>query len=140
MDRNHWRQLAEDRVEDARCLLDVGRWSAAYHLAGYAVECGLKACILAYIATNPEIIFRERRYSEGCWTHDIEELVKAAGLRFTRDTDVAANRLLGINWEYAKAWKEISRYQEKTEFDARRLYEAVTDDVNGVLPWVKARW
>ena len=34
-------QLAEDRILDAASLLAVGRWSGAYYLAGYAVECGL---------------------------------------------------------------------------------------------------
>ncbi len=43
------RQLAEDRLRDAAALLAAGQFSGAYYLAGYAVECGLKACILAHI-------------------------------------------------------------------------------------------
>ncbi len=31
-------------MRDAEVLLDAGQWSGAYYLAGYAVECGLKAC------------------------------------------------------------------------------------------------
>jgi hypothetical protein len=42
------RQLSEDRILGAECLLAAGRWSGAYYLSGYAVECGLKACIMAY--------------------------------------------------------------------------------------------
>jgi len=49
VNRPQLRQLAEDRILDAACLLACGRPAGAYYLAGYAVECGLKACILAYI-------------------------------------------------------------------------------------------
>jgi hypothetical protein len=74
--RAQWRQLAEDRVVDADVLLDRNRWSASYHLIGYAVERGLKACILAYVENgNADVIFRERRFSENCWTHTIEEKI-----------------------------------------------------------------
>ena len=41
------------------CLLAGGRWTGAYYLGGYAVECGLKACILARVGATPEIIFDE---------------------------------------------------------------------------------
>jgi len=40
-----WRALAEARVLDAEALLAASRWPAAYYLIGYAVECGLKACV-----------------------------------------------------------------------------------------------
>ena len=51
MDRLQWQQLAERWLVDAKALLDAHRWSAAYYLAGYAVECGLKACVLARVAS-----------------------------------------------------------------------------------------
>ena len=39
--------MAEERVKDAKALLDCGRWEFAYYSVGYAVECALKACLLA---------------------------------------------------------------------------------------------
>jgi hypothetical protein len=44
--RPEWQQLAEDRILDAQTHLDpaVGRWSGAYYLVGYAIECGLNSC------------------------------------------------------------------------------------------------
>jgi hypothetical protein len=141
VNRAHWQTLAEERVLDANQLLQAGRWSGAYHLIGYAVECGLKACVLAHIENNnADVIFRERKFSENCWTHNIEDLVRLAGLRTVLDLDMAANRPLGVNWVYATQWKEISRYQTATEFNARRLVQAVTDAADGVLPWIRARW
>jgi len=38
-------RLTAARLEDARILLHQNRAQAAYYLAGYAVECALKACI-----------------------------------------------------------------------------------------------
>jgi hypothetical protein len=111
VNRAHWQALAEERVLDADQLLQGGRWAGAYHLIGYAVECGLKACILAHIENNnTDIIFREKKFSENCWTHNIEDLVRLAGLRTVLDLDIAANPPLGVNWVYATQWKEISRW------------------------------
>ena len=50
MTRRDLQELAEVRLEGARALTDAGRSQAltisgAYYLAGYAIECALKACI-----------------------------------------------------------------------------------------------
>jgi len=37
-------------------------------------------------------------------------------------------------------WNVDIRYQERSELEARKLYEAITDNANGVLPWIKSRW
>jgi hypothetical protein len=43
-------------------LLGLQCWSGAYYLAGYAVECGLKACIIKCLMTTDQ--FPERKFSE----------------------------------------------------------------------------
>lgn len=139
MNRAELRQLAEDRVVDAQTLLAAGRWSAAYYLAGYAVECGLKACILGYVESTG-IIFDDKKYAERCWTHDIEQLLVAANLNDFCDLAVAASPILGKNWIVVKLWNESARYYQKTDTEARELFEAVTDQTYGVLPWIKAYW
>jgi len=70
-----WQRIAEERVHDSAALLSTRRWSAAYYLAGYAVECGLKACVL-----------------------------------------------------------------RKTKLKAEKLYQAIIDTSNGVLPWIRNHW
>ena len=140
MNRAELQQLAEDRALDAQALLDAGRWSGAYYLAGYAVECALKSCVLIHVTTAAEVIFQDRRYSEKCWTHNLEDLVKLAGLETLRAADVAANPALGTNWLIVKDWSEMARYQQQTEPQARRLVEAVSDTTNGVLQWIRAHW
>jgi HEPN domain-containing protein len=120
-------------------LLNAGRWHAAYYLAGYAAECGLKACVLAHIERT-EIIFEDKRFAERCFTHDLEALVKVAGLESVLGVDIGANAALRANWEIVKKWNVDRRYQVTSEVDARGLYQAVTDNTNGVLPWIRVRW
>ncbi|HYP09337.1 MAG TPA: hypothetical protein VER03_24140 [Bryobacteraceae bacterium] len=43
MTRQDLQELAEMRLADAEALLVAGRYSGAYYLAGYAVECAIKA-------------------------------------------------------------------------------------------------
>jgi hypothetical protein len=139
VNRTEARQFADAWVLDAKTLLDASRWHAAYYLVGYAVECGLKACVLAHI-DNTGIIFQDKKYAEKWFTHDIEVLVKAANLEVARGVDIQANPALGVNWQIVKDWNVDIRYQEKDEFDAQTLYAAVTHGANGVLPWIKGRW
>ena len=148
MNRADFQQLAEDRILDAGALLAAGRWSGAYYLAGYAAECALKACVARQ--TNqydfpPEPIFVNKAY-----THELEKLLSLALLepQFQHDTSLLTDGdfphedrvALDENWRTTKDWSEESRYQQKTESQARTLYQAVTDPANGVLPWIQGRW
>ena len=142
MKRKEWQRIAEERARDAEVLLNAGRRSGAYYLAGYAVECGLKSCVRVFLKKNPDIIFREKGnlYSQKCWTHDIEDLVTLAHLNDARDADTKVNPALAVNWHSVKDWSEKVRYRLETKQKAKRLYEAVTHDINGVLPWIRNRW
>ena len=140
--RAEWQALAEDRILDAQAHLAAGvdRWSAAYYLIGYAVECGLKSCVLARVAAHPEVIYEEKKFSSDAWTHDIELLLALAGIKSERDTDARANPLLRDNWQLAKDWDESSRYLQKTQAQAQELFDAVTDPNTGVMQWIRVRW
>jgi HEPN domain-containing protein len=135
-----WRRTAEALVRDAAALVKARRWSAAYYLAGYAVECGLKTCVVAYLKRNIGVIFRDRRFSEKCWTHDFDELFKLAGLKAEWDADIDTNRDLRKNWLIVENWKETARYQRKSRADAEGLLQVITDPANGVLPWIRNHW
>jgi HEPN domain-containing protein len=138
VNRLELRQLAEDRIADAAVLLAAGRWSGAYYLAGYALECGLKACIARL--TNQDDFPRDRKFVEECYTHNLEKLLKAAGLKAALDADTSANPALAGNWGVANEWEETSRYAQKTQVEAQKLYDAITNDPDGVLPWIRLRW
>jgi hypothetical protein len=134
--------LAERRIQDANALLLANRWAAAYYLAGYAVECALKACILHHVERTG-MIFRDRKYLKDlgdCWTHQLDRLVNLAGLTVELGTATKANSALLSFWGVAKDWSETSRYEDKTEAEARALYEALTHEPDGVMRWLRTHW
>lgn len=139
MNRTELQQLCEERIDDARVLLTAKRWPGAYYVAGYALECALKSCVLAYV-DRTGIIFEDKKYAQKCWTHDIEELVRQAGLAVERDKAAGANLNLGQHWLTAKDWSESCRYRMSTQLHAEKLFNALTDNADGVLPWVKNFW
>lgn len=139
MNRSELQLLAEERVRDTQALLAAGRWSGAYYLAGYAVECALKSCVLTHVERTG-IIFQDKGYAGRCWTHNLEELVQLAGLKEARGVEISANPARAPNWSLVKDWKETSRYEIKTQSDAEKLFDAVNDNANGVLPWIKTHW
>ena len=139
MNRAELQQLSTERIEDARALLAAKRWSGAYYLAGYSLECALKSCVLAYVERTG-IIFEDKKYAEKCWTHDIEELVRQAGLKVERDKAAGTNLNLGQNWLTARDWSESSRYRMSTQLQAEKLFSALSDSTDGVLSWVKSFW
>lgn len=130
MTRAEWQNLAAERAADAQALLAAGRWAFAYYAAGYAVECALKSCLLVYLGGAPEIVFREKRFREKCWTHNLEDLMGLAGLTAALAADIAANAQFENNWNAVTHWSEQSR----------EMVAAVFDQPDGVLTWLMARW
>jgi HEPN domain-containing protein len=131
------RELATTRLRDAEALLGQARWSCAYYVAGYAVECGLKACITRefgkYRMPNLGLV-------KDSYTHDLEKLVSNANLRPQLDLLMSTDNRFALNWTVVKDWKETSRYEIWTESEAQDLYEAIAQRGHGVFRWVKQHW
>lgn len=140
MDRLEWQQLAERWLVDAKAMLKAHRWSAAYYVAGYAVECALKACVVARIVNNSGVVFEDRRFSEKCWTHNFDELIKLAELDAMRAADSAANPALHRHWLILKDWSEAARYRTVPHRTAKRFINVIIDRVIGVMKWIKEHW
>lgn len=138
LNRAELQKLAEDRLLDAEALLAAGRWAAAYYMAGYAVECGLKACIAR--RTQAEDFPPKIKVVQECYTHDFDKLVKSGGLKGILSAATAANLALSANWGTAKDWSEESRYEQKSQAEAQLLYNAITDPTNGVMSWIRMCW
>ena len=60
MTRAEFQRLAEQRLVEAKVLLDEGHWDGAYYLAGYAVELALKACVIKMLLATDA--FPERKF------------------------------------------------------------------------------
>jgi len=78
MDRKDLRSLSRVRLLEARALLKAGLPDGAYYLAGYAVECALKACIAK---ETKRYEFPEKRRVNASHTHDLADLLKVAELQ-----------------------------------------------------------
>ncbi len=137
MNRADLQQLSELRINEAKTLLDAGSYPGAYYLAGYAVECALKACIAK--KTNQHD-FPDKALVNSSYTHDLEKLLGVAGLAEAFEQDQKANPNLEAKWSYVKDWREESRYNATIGKNlARDLIDAISDP-NGVLVWLKNRW
>ncbi len=88
MNRAELQRLAKERISDAKVLLAVRHWSAAYYLAGYAVECALKACIAKLM--KPEE-FPDKSFADKCWTHILPQLLGLGGLKPDFDAALQAD-------------------------------------------------
>lgn len=75
--RLEFQQIANERFIDAKALLAAGRYNGAYYLAGYAVECALKARI-AKLTQAGDFPPKTR---DGYYIHDLEKLAVTAGLK-----------------------------------------------------------
>lgn len=82
----------------------------------------------------------EQGFVAKCHTHDLEKLVDLAGLKPAWEEDSDKDPLLKKNWTIAKDWNERSRYERRTELEARKLIDAIIDPTHGVLSWIKAHW
>ncbi|WP_165069839.1 HEPN domain-containing protein [Paludisphaera rhizosphaerae] len=143
MNRSDLQQLAEDRVLGAEALLSAARWSGAYYLAGYAIECALKACIAR---RTKEFDFYDPEIAKKVFTHHLPTLLNLAKLEKQLEQDSqmiiagSSGLLLTENWSALKDWNERKRYEQTVEAVAHAIYDAVADPVAGVLPWIKQYW
>jgi HEPN domain-containing protein len=137
MNRQDFRKLAFIRLKESKVLLDKRKYWGAYYLCGYALECGLKACISKKIKRSQ---FPDLKFVKESWVHDLNQLVKQAALSDDRDKKMKSDKLFAANWGVVKDWNESSRYKKYTKKDAADFYNAVADPNNGVFQWVKMNW
>lgn len=128
MNRNELRRLARLRLKETRGLLEIRCFDAAYYLCGYAIECGLKACI-AKATRRSE--FPDLEKVKASYTHNLANLVKQAGLEAALRAELASDPAFDLNWIIVKDWSEKARYEQHDEKKARDLYRAVCNRQHG---------
>ena len=137
MDRKDLRALSRVRLSEARALLKAGLPDGAYYLAGYAVECALKACIAR---ETRRYEFPEKKRVDASYTHSLKELVRVAELRDELQVAANADPLFRQYWIDVQSWSEQSRYAKHSRESARELIQAIGDRSHGVMKWVKHYW
>lgn len=137
MTRNDFKKLARARLKEAKILLASGEHSGAYYLAGYVIECALKACIAKQ---TQRYEFPDKKRVEDSWRHELTKLVITAGLQTLLDEQIRADARFAASWNVTKDWSEQSRYYEIDQKKAESLVEAISDDEHGVLKWLRLHW
>ena len=129
MNRTDFHKLTEIRIKEAKLLLDRKCYEGAYYLAGYAVECALKACIAKRTQAHdfppkPQVV-------RDFYQHDLASLANLAGLQEELKNHQQSVVQFSSNWALVIKWSEQDRYE--THIDpkkARDLYRAITNSRN----------
>lgn len=135
MNKAELEALAAIRIKEAEVLLTADCYQGAYYLAGYALECMLKACIAKQVK---EFDFPNKKLANDSYTHNLANLLNTAGLKEKLAGQEHQNEGFKLNWAVVNKWSEESRYEcAIKKQDAHDFFTAITDNESGVLPWLK---
>ena len=123
------------RVREAQALLKAGEYSGAYYLAGYSIECALKACIAK---KSKRYDFPDKKTVTDSYTHDLTRLAILTGL--AKELETGIDPYLKKNWDVVRGWSEESRYRMNDKSSAAQLINAIMQRGHGVLPCIKHHW
>jgi HEPN domain-containing protein len=137
LNRKELQALSRIRLREARALARVGMNDGAYYLAGYSVECALKACIAKMTQRHD---FPDKRKADVSYTHSLRNLLVVARLDELQVEEANHDATFRNNWNLVQSWSEQSRYGTTRAETARKLIEAVEDRNHGVLRWIKQHW
>ena len=124
-------RAAKQRFDDSQLLLAAGRTTGAIYLAGYTVECFLKAMILANVArVLRRHLLEEFRSNRG---HNIEWL----GALYRRHVGAAVPRDVARHLSRVASWSTDLRYATGTvrSRDADEFMESVI----AIATWADGR-
>jgi HEPN domain-containing protein len=133
MKRRDLQALANARLRDAEILLQNRRFDGAYYLAGYAVECAIKACVAK---KTQRYDFPDRNLALDVYVHDLTKLLKPAGLDQVWQRELNLDPELNVRWGVVKDWTEQSRYETQARQTAKDMVEAV-GGAQGILECIK---
>ena len=129
--------VSSQRLEDARVLFNAGRWRGAMYVAGYAVECLLKAKLMQiYSCRNLRELdnILQRRsilsHSRTVFTHELETLFRLTpGFHRLRQNQNVWRQFYKVN-RWTTAWRYTA---DRSTYDAALLF---MDAVEKVILWI----
>jgi HEPN domain-containing protein len=124
-----FRQASIERLQDAKCLLEAGRFHGAIYLCGYAIECQLKANICT--ARRVEALDLGEAKKLG---HDLTKVLEETKLR----RKLVGNKELWIAFnEIEIQWSTGMRYAgtRSDERECSRFLKHAED----LLSWLKTQ-
>jgi HEPN domain-containing protein len=114
--------------------MELGLYDGAYYLAGYAVECALKACIAKETRRHQ---FPDKKRVDLSHSHDLLQLIRVAGLEDQHRERVRSDPDFETNWEVVRRWSEQSRYRRHSHESAQALLVAISERRHGVITWIR---
>jgi HEPN domain-containing protein len=124
-------RAAKQRFEDARFLLVAGRTTGAIYLAGYSVECILKALVLSILPQGQRMeMLGSFRSARG---HDYQWLKS----RYLENGGPNLTKGISKSFLYVNSWAVEIRYQAATAkyWDAKVFIDATEE----ILAWADGR-
>lgn len=132
--RDRLTMTGSSRLDEALALREAGFWVGAIYLAGYAVECFLKAAICKTLDwADMRATFT---------THDLELLLVHTGLENQmRSAAAVYDNFRRITYVWPEDRGELLRYRDPAKYtrqDAENFLEWVSGR-EGVVTWLRGR-
>jgi HEPN domain-containing protein len=137
VNRKDLQTLTALRLREAQTLYKAKEYSVAYYLAGYALECALKACIAKSFKRHD---FPDRKRVVESYTHDLKKLALLANIEESRLLLAEADPKFRNNWALIVRWSEESRYAIFEEQACKDFLDAIMERHHGFMPWIKQYW
>jgi HEPN domain-containing protein len=135
--RKELQTLSRIRLREAKALARLGMNDGAYYLAGYCVECALKACLAKQTQRHE---FPDKNKVNASYTHDLRNLLRMAELEDARIEEAKRDATFRDYWDIVQSWSEHGRYSTTRAETAEKFVEAVGDRNHGILRWIKLHW
>lgn len=129
IDYSTFKDLSEARIREAAVLFNEGLYNGAYYLAGYSIECALKAFYCKQMQFPPKDVSR-------LYNHNLNELSESCGLREELNNAMKDDKVLAASWGVASGWSEEARYKIWNKQKAEEILDAINNPQNGVLTWI----
>lgn len=132
--RRHLERIGDERLREARALLEAGCFAGAVYIGGYAVECYLKAAICRRLGWDQLLgVFR---------THDLEGLLLYTGLNFELESQILVyanfRQIVGL-WN-DRSGEAVVRYWDPARVDentAKTFIDCLNGVPEGLIPWLQ---
>jgi hypothetical protein len=132
--RRDFQTLSAVRIREAKALASAGLFDGAYYLGGLAVESALKSAIAL---ETQRYEFPDLRRVQRAYTHNLEELLRLAGLEPQLN---AAGSAVRDAWDRTRKWNIDTRYHiGRSEAEVLDFLDAVAGR-HGVQRWLKRFW
>lgn len=104
---------------------------------GYSIELAIKAVICKRFKSET---IPNKQFVKDLHVHDLEKLMELSALKTHFKEDRKNNSELNAFWNVVSDWTENSRYEIREQQDASAIIEAISNQKNGILAWIKQHW